>query len=72
MTNLLLMLHIAAGAPFAVDALEEGRIRLVMKSSDAPDFDKQTARVIIANATVLEARPDVFVRYMRGYRDTLD
>jgi len=61
-----------AGAPFAVDALEEGRIRLVMKSSDAPDFDKQTARVIIANATVLEARPDVFVRYMRGYRDTLD
>ena len=61
-----------AGAPFAVDALEEGRIRLVMKSSDAPDFDKQTSRVIIANAMVLEARPDVFVRYMRGYRDTLD
>jgi NitT/TauT family transport system substrate-binding protein len=43
-----------------------------MKSSDAPDFDKQTARVIIANAMVLEARPDVFARYMRGYRDTLD
>jgi NitT/TauT family transport system substrate-binding protein len=61
-----------AGAPFALDALEEGRIRLVMKSSDAPDFDKQTARVIIANALVLKARPDTFVRYMRGYRDTLD
>jgi NitT/TauT family transport system substrate-binding protein len=61
-----------AGAPFAIDALEEGKIRLVMKSSDAPDFDKQTARVIIANANAWKARPDVFVRYMRAYRDTLD
>ncbi len=61
-----------AGAPFAIDALEAGKIRLLMKSSDAPDFHKQTARVIIANANELKARPDVFVRYMRGYRDTLD
>jgi NitT/TauT family transport system substrate-binding protein len=43
-----------------------------MKSSDAPDFDKQTGRVIIANANALQRRPDVFVRYMRAYRDTLD
>src|SRR5260370_30537054 len=42
-----------------------------MKSSDAPDFDKQTSRVIVANATELKARPDVFVRFMRGYRDSL-
>jgi NitT/TauT family transport system substrate-binding protein len=61
-----------AGAPFAIDALEAGKIRLVMKSSDSPEFDKQTARVIIANANALKARPDLFVRYMRGYRDTLD
>ena|SRR5436190_2450979 len=61
-----------AGAPFGIDALEDGKIRLVMKSSDAPDFDKQTGRVIIANANELTRRPDVLVRYMRGYRDTLD
>jgi NitT/TauT family transport system substrate-binding protein len=42
-----------------------------MKSSDAPDFDKQTNRVIIANANELRARPDVFTRFMRGYRDSL-
>jgi ABC-type nitrate/sulfonate/bicarbonate transport system substrate-binding protein len=42
-----------------------------MKSSDAPDFDKQTSRVIIANADELKARPDVFARFMRGYRDSL-
>jgi ABC-type nitrate/sulfonate/bicarbonate transport system substrate-binding protein len=60
-----------AGAPFGVAELEAGKTRLIMKSSDAPDFDKQTSRVIIANATELKARPDAFVRFMRGYRDSL-
>ena len=45
-----------AGAPFGVAELEAGKTRLIMKSSDAPDFDKQTSRVIIANATELKAR----------------
>jgi NitT/TauT family transport system substrate-binding protein len=61
-----------AGAPFAVADLDAGKIRLIMKSSDAPDFDKQTNRVIIVNATELKARPDVIARYMRGYRDSLN
>lgn len=60
-----------AGAPFGVADLEAGKIRLIMKSSDAPAFDKQTSRVIIANATELKSRPDVIARYMRGYRDSL-
>jgi NitT/TauT family transport system substrate-binding protein len=60
-----------AGAPFGVAELEAGKTRLIMKSSDAPDFDKQTSRVIIANAAELKARPDAFVRFMRGYRDSL-
>ena len=60
-----------AGAPFGVAELEAGKTRLIMKSSDAPDFDKQTSRVIIANANELKARPDAFTRFMRGYRDSL-
>jgi NitT/TauT family transport system substrate-binding protein len=60
-----------AGAPFGVAELEAGKTRLIMKSSDAPDFDKQTNRVIIANASELKARSDVFARFMRGYRDSL-
>jgi NitT/TauT family transport system substrate-binding protein len=59
-----------AGAPFGVAELEAGKIRLIMKSGDAPDFDKQTNRVIIANAADLKARPDVFVRYLRAYRES--
>src|SRR5262249_45991624 len=60
-----------AGAPFGVAELEAGKTRLIMKSSDAPDFDKQTSRVIIAFADELKARPEVFARFMRGYRDSL-
>ena len=32
-----------AGAPFGVAELEAGKTRLIMKSGDAPDFDKQTS-----------------------------
>ena len=60
-----------AGAPFGVAELEAGKTRVIMKSSDAPDFDKQTTRVIIANANELKARGDVVTRFMRGYRDSL-
>ena len=60
-----------AGAPFGVTELEAGKIRLIMKASDAPEFDKQTARVIIANAGELKARGDVVTRFMRGYRESL-
>ena len=60
-----------AGAPFGVAELEAGKTRLIMKSSDAPEFDKQTSRVIIANADELKARPELFTRFMRGYRDAL-
>ena len=60
-----------AGAPFGVAELNAGKTRLIMKSSDAPDFDKQTTRVIIANANELKARSDVITRFMRGYRNSL-
>jgi NitT/TauT family transport system substrate-binding protein len=34
-------------------------------------LDRQTIRLIVANATELAERPDVFVRFMRAYRETL-
>ena len=43
-----------------------------MKAGDAPEVDKQTVRVIIANADALHADPDLFARYIAGYRDTVD
>src|ERR1051325_5230330 len=61
-----------AGAPFGLRQLDAGQIRVVMKAGDAPEVEKQTVRVIIANADALKATPDLFARYIAGYRDTVD
>lgn len=60
-----------AGAPFGVNEVEKGTIRVVAKASDDPVLDRQTIRLIVANATELAQRPDVFVRFMRAYRETI-
>jgi len=61
-----------AGAPFGLRQLDAGQIRVVMKAGDAPEVEKQTVRVIIANADALKQTPDLFARYIAGYRDTVD
>jgi NitT/TauT family transport system substrate-binding protein len=61
-----------AGAPFGVDMVEAGKTRVIAKASDDSVLDRQTIRLIIANATELAQRKDVFVRFMRGYREALD
>jgi len=61
-----------AGAPFGVQALEEGKIRVVMKSSEPPELNRQTVRLIIANADALSRQHHAFVSFMRAYRETLD
>jgi NitT/TauT family transport system substrate-binding protein len=61
-----------AGAPFGVDAVEQGRTRVIAKASDDPVLDRQTIRLIVANAGELAQRKDVFVRFMRAYREALD
>lgn len=61
-----------AGAPFGVEALEKGEIRMVWKASAAPELDKQTIRVIVAHADDLKAHPDVYARFLRAYAATLD
>jgi len=60
-----------AGAPFGVDAVEQGKIRVVAKASDDPVLDRQTIRLMIANSNEMAQRPDVFVRFMRAYREAL-
>jgi NitT/TauT family transport system substrate-binding protein len=59
-----------SGAPFAVEQLEKGAIRMVWKASAAPVMDKQTIRVVVANATELARHPDIYARFMRAYRET--
>ena len=61
-----------AGAPFGVEAVEQGKTRVIAKASDDPVLDRQTIRLMIANSNEMAQRPDVFVRFMRAYREALD
>jgi NitT/TauT family transport system substrate-binding protein len=58
--------------PYGLQEMEDGKIRLVAKASDAAIVRDQTIRVIVANAQALEQRKDVFRRFMQAYRDSID
>ena len=61
-----------AQAPFLLDAVEDGRIRLVAKGGDIPEVQNQSIRAWITHASNLERRKDVLARYVTAYRETLD
>jgi NitT/TauT family transport system substrate-binding protein len=61
-----------AQAPFVLDAVEDGRIRLVAKGAEIPEVQNQTIRAWIAHASTLERRKDALARYITAYRETLD
>src|SRR5581483_472401 len=58
--------------PFALDLLQQGKIRQLMRASEVPALRNQTARFMTANANALEARRPVFVRYLAAYREVVD
>jgi NitT/TauT family transport system substrate-binding protein len=61
-----------AQAPFVLDAVEDGRIRLVAKGADIPEVQNQSIRAWIVHANTLERRRDALARYVTAYRETLD
>ncbi|HZQ60469.1 MAG TPA: ABC transporter substrate-binding protein [Casimicrobiaceae bacterium] len=58
--------------PFGVEALQQGKIRLIARASDVPAFRNQTVRVMITNVSAAEAKRDAIQRYLQAYRETLD
>ena len=58
--------------PFAVEALQQGRIRMVAKMSDVPSFRNQTVRVMIATAQTTTQKRAILERFFAAYRETLD
>jgi NitT/TauT family transport system substrate-binding protein len=61
-----------AAAPFALDAIADGKIRIVARGTDVAALKERTARVNVTNLTVLEQRRDALGRFMRGYLETID
>src|ERR1700681_4788015 len=58
--------------PFGVEALQQGRIRIVARENDVPGFRNQTVRLMITNTATAEKRREVIERYLQAYRETLD
>jgi NitT/TauT family transport system substrate-binding protein len=61
-----------ASPPFGLRELDDGKIRIVARGSDAPSTRDQTVRVHIVNANALAQRNDVFARFMQAYRESYD
>ena len=61
-----------ATPPFALKEVDEGKIRVVGNGNDAPSLRAQSVRLDIVGLKLLNERPDVFARFVRAYRETLD
>jgi NitT/TauT family transport system substrate-binding protein len=58
--------------PFGLKEAENGTIRIVANGNDVPSMRGQTARVQTVNANLLKERKQVFLRFVRAYRESLD
>jgi NitT/TauT family transport system substrate-binding protein len=61
-----------AAAPFGLDALEEGKIRIVARGTDVAALQSRTVRVNVTSLAVLEQRRAVLGRFMAAYLETVD
>jgi len=61
-----------AAAPFNLNYVDEGRIRIVARGSDVPELRDMTSRLIVVNTAGLARRRDALRRFMLAYRETLD
>ncbi|HET9686881.1 MAG TPA: ABC transporter substrate-binding protein [Pseudolabrys sp.] len=61
-----------ASPPFGLKEMEEGKIHLVARATDATLVRGQTIRVLVANADVLSKRKDVIERFIKAYRESID
>ena len=55
-----------------MEALRKGEIRVIVRSSELPLVKGHSVRVIIANSQTMAAKPDLYRRFMRAYRQTVD
>jgi NitT/TauT family transport system substrate-binding protein len=61
-----------ASPPFGLKEMEDGKIRVVAKATDAALVRGQTIRVIVANADVLAKKKEAIGRFMKAYREAIE
>jgi NitT/TauT family transport system substrate-binding protein len=60
-----------AAPPFGLKEMEEGKIHLVARATDAALVRGQTIRVMVANTNALKYRKEVIDRFMDAYRESI-
>ncbi|MFL5092747.1 MAG: ABC transporter substrate-binding protein [Xanthobacteraceae bacterium] len=61
-----------ASPPFGLKEIDEGKIRVVAKATEATLVRGQTIRVVVANADAMEKKKDAIGRFMQAYRETIE
>src|SRR5437762_8634786 len=59
-------------APFGLDLLEDGKIRIIATGNDVASLRTRTVRVNLTGLNNLQKRHDAIVRFNRAYRETVD
>jgi NitT/TauT family transport system substrate-binding protein len=59
-------------APFGLDLVEDGKIRIIATGNDVVSLRTRTVRVDLTNVSNLQSRRDALVRFNQAYRETVD
>ncbi|MGA2941003.1 MAG: ABC transporter substrate-binding protein [Xanthobacteraceae bacterium] len=59
-------------APFGLDLVESGKARIVATGNDVDALKTRAVRVNLTGASTLQNRRDALVRFMQGYKETVD
>jgi NitT/TauT family transport system substrate-binding protein len=59
-------------APYGLDKVESGQIRIVATGSDVASLKTRTVRVNLTSVNDLKNKHDALVRFVQGYKETVD
>ena len=59
-------------APFGLNLLEDGKIRIIATGNDVASLRSRTVRVNVTSVSNLQNRRDAIVRFNRAYRETVN
>lgn len=58
--------------PFRLQDIAEGKVRIIFTGLEVPSLQQQTTRVHVTNATTLQNKRDLLVRFHRALQKSLD
>jgi NitT/TauT family transport system substrate-binding protein len=59
-------------APFGLDLVEAGKTRIIATGNDVTALRSRAVRVNLTGADTLKSKQDQIVRFMQGYKETVD